>query len=195
MHLWILCVTFKCKARWVRIFFTSWKYLLRYSSFCNAAILNKNRESNLVADINKMYCFCRRLGSLWSSNNIWKRCKEGNLGFEQGGIFILGISFRWNQLSMVSFRYPIHHHQVKSVLWQNSSQQTRDELGYSWLMVRGWARGVEEYRERKASREIQERSNLCDHGCIPITALTLDSGRWFNGGSLVLLTSPFSPHI
>lgn len=60
-------------------------------------------------------------------------------------------------------------------------------------MVRGWARGVEEYRERKASTEIQERSNLCDHGCIPITALTLDSGRWFNGGSLFLLTSPFSP--
>lgn len=87
-------------------------------------------------------------------------------------------------------------------LWRpNRSRQTRDQLSYSWFLVRRWDWG----QEAQEGEGLRNREKLAGRfwkavtfpvmSAFPITALTLDPGRWFNGGILFLLTSPFFPTI
>lgn len=98
---------------------------------------------------------------------------------------------------------PIPHPRPRGLWGPNSSRQTRHQLGYSWFLVRGWDWG-QEAQEGEGPRD-KEREKLAGRfwkavtfpmmSAFPITALTPDPGRWFNGGILFLLTSPFFPPI
>lgn len=95
-------------------------------------------------------------------------------------------------------------HPLPCGLWgPNSSLETRHQFSYSWSLVRWWDLG-QEAQEGEGQRD-KEREEQAGRfwkvvtfpvmSAFPITALTLDPGRWFNGGILFLLTSPFFPPI
>lgn len=115
-----------------------------------------------------------------------------------------GISVRWNQLTVANCSCPNPSSSTPRILGGlNSSRQTRDQLAYSWFLVWGWDWGQD--GAGGGGRRDKEREKLAGRfwkavtflmmSAFPITALTRDPGRWFNGGILFLLTSPFSPPI
>lgn len=97
----------------------------------------------------------------------------------------------------------ISHPQPQGLWGLSSSRQTKDQLGYSWFLVRGWAWGQEVQKEEglmikkreKLARRFWKAVTFSMMSAFPITALTQDPQRWFNGGILFLLTSPFFPSI
>lgn len=98
---------------------------------------------------------------------------------------------------------PIPHPRPWGLWGPNSSRETRHQLSYSWSPVRGRDWG-QEAQEGEGLRD-KEREKLAGWfwkavtfpmmSAFPITALTPDPARWFNGGILFLLTSPFSTPI
>lgn len=70
-----------------------------------------------------------------------------------------------------------------------------------WVLVKGWKQslgigGVQRMgdgRREKLAGRFWKAVTFPMMSAFPITALTPDPGRWFNGGILFLLTSPFPP--